>query len=90
MIVLQNYFRDQIEQHCFKDERRRATSIQSTSHSDSIIAISQRSEEFCNTIGIAADIDWPPAGAGSDESDPSRHGLRFSALFKKQLARSQI
>jgi hypothetical protein len=30
--------------------KRRATSIQSTVQSDSIIALSQRSEEFCNTI----------------------------------------
>jgi hypothetical protein len=39
----------------FKDEHRRATSIQNTVQSDSIIALSQRSEEFCNTIALKAD-----------------------------------
>src|SRR6266850_5688582 len=34
--------------------RKRATSIQNTVQSDSIVARSQRSEEFCNTIGQKA------------------------------------
>ena len=55
-IVLQNYFHDHIEQYWFKDDHTRATSIQQSVQSDSIVALSQRSEEFCNTINLKADM----------------------------------
>jgi hypothetical protein len=56
-IVLQNYFYDQNEQHWFKDERKHAILIQCAIQVDSIIALSQCSEEFCNTIGGKADTE---------------------------------
>ena len=40
----------------FKNECKRATLIQGAVQSDSIIARSQRSKEFCNTIEVRADI----------------------------------
>jgi hypothetical protein len=49
---LQNYFHDQIEQYWFKDEQRRATSIQSTVQSDSLIARSQHSESFATQSAL--------------------------------------
>jgi hypothetical protein len=58
-IVLQNYFHDQIEQYWFKDDHTRATSIQQSVQSDSIVALSQRSEEFCNTIWGEAVMPTP-------------------------------
>jgi hypothetical protein len=48
--VLQNYFCDPSAQYRFKDERKRASLIQKAIPPDSIIACSQCSKEFCNTI----------------------------------------
>jgi hypothetical protein len=63
-IVLQNYFRGQIGQSWFKDEHRRATSIQNSVQPHSTIALSRRSEEFCNTIRGKADIQLTSPNAG--------------------------
>src|SRR5262249_30500367 len=50
-IVLQNYFRSQNEQYCFKSRRQRAMLIQNLMRHDSIIASQRLVVEFCNTIG---------------------------------------
>jgi hypothetical protein len=42
-----------------KNECTRATLTQGAAQSDSIIARSQRSKEFCNTFGVTADIGQP-------------------------------
>ena len=54
--LLQNYFCDQNKQDRFKNGCSRAILIQDTAQSDSIIARSQCSKEFCNTFRVRADI----------------------------------
>jgi hypothetical protein len=51
VIVLQNYFRAQSAKYSFTDKHKRASLIQNTDEPDSIMARSQCSIEFCNTIG---------------------------------------
>jgi hypothetical protein len=53
---VQNYFHDRIERYRLKD-------AQNIAHSDSIGALSQRSEQFCNTIKDTADINGCAARA---------------------------
>jgi hypothetical protein len=55
-ILLQNYFECPSTQFCFKDSISRARLIQEAGLLDSIVAYSTHATDFCNTIGVKADM----------------------------------
>jgi hypothetical protein len=87
--VLQNYFECPAAQHWFNINCQRAILIQRPVCLDSIIARSQRSEEFCNTFPPKADIR-PPTDMPSKEPIPDVGGFTRSLHRRARGATAEL